>query len=234
MHRDTKLGLALAILVMGFAAALCFPRVPDGKPVDLVSLSAREIDPLIERGQVKVYTDADRPQSRGAKDTLNEQLPEVTSDQGVLPVTVDSDPTYSPREPEPTPIEPADFPAEVIAPPEQVVHTRTYTVVFGDTLTDIAKKEWNDASRYREIFNANRDQLSDLNSILKPKMVLVIPISDGGESSPASEETIPVATAQPVSPMVPTRPVLTPINPTKRFGGPRSRVGSTINSPITN
>ena len=45
MHRDTKLGLALAILVMGFAAALCFPRVtPETVHGDLKLVTASELD----------------------------------------------------------------------------------------------------------------------------------------------------------------------------------------------
>ena len=52
----------------------------------------------------------------------------------------------------------------------------TYTVRPGDTLSKIAKEKLGDPTAYTEIFNANRDQLSDPNKI-KPGQVLKIPQS---------------------------------------------------------
>jgi nucleoid-associated protein YgaU len=50
----------------------------------------------------------------------------------------------------------------------------TYTVKSGDTLSKIAKDYLGNASAYMDIFNANRDQLTDPNQI-KPGQVLKIP-----------------------------------------------------------
>ena len=50
----------------------------------------------------------------------------------------------------------------------------TYTVKSGDTLSKIAKEHLGDANAYMDIFNANRDQLTDPNAI-KPGQVLKIP-----------------------------------------------------------
>ena len=50
----------------------------------------------------------------------------------------------------------------------------TYTVKPGDTLSKIAKQLLGDANSYMDIFNANRDQLSDPDKI-KPGQVLKIP-----------------------------------------------------------
>jgi nucleoid-associated protein YgaU len=50
----------------------------------------------------------------------------------------------------------------------------TYTVKSGDTLSKIAREHLGDANAYMEIFNANRDQLSDPDKI-KPGQVLKIP-----------------------------------------------------------
>jgi nucleoid-associated protein YgaU len=50
----------------------------------------------------------------------------------------------------------------------------SYTVKAGDTLSKIAKEKFGDANAYHEIFNANRDQLSDPDKI-KPGQVLKIP-----------------------------------------------------------
>lgn len=50
----------------------------------------------------------------------------------------------------------------------------TYTVQAGDTLSGIAKKHYGNANDYMDIFNANKDQLSDPDKI-KPGQVLKIP-----------------------------------------------------------
>jgi nucleoid-associated protein YgaU len=50
----------------------------------------------------------------------------------------------------------------------------TYTVKSGDTLSKIAKEQLGNANAYMEIFNENRDQLSDPNKI-SPGQVLKIP-----------------------------------------------------------
>jgi nucleoid-associated protein YgaU len=50
---------------------------------------------------------------------------------------------------------------------------RTYTVKSGDTLSKIAKETLGDANAYMEIFNANKDVLSDPDKI-KPGQVLKI------------------------------------------------------------
>ena len=50
----------------------------------------------------------------------------------------------------------------------------TYTVKPGDTLSKIAQAKLGDANAYMEIFNANKDVLTDPNKI-KPGQVLKIP-----------------------------------------------------------
>jgi nucleoid-associated protein YgaU len=51
---------------------------------------------------------------------------------------------------------------------------QTYTVKSGDTLSKISKELLGNANAYMDIFNANRDQLSDPDKI-KPGQVLKIP-----------------------------------------------------------
>ena len=50
----------------------------------------------------------------------------------------------------------------------------TYTVKSGDTLSKIAKEHLGDANAYLDIFNANKDQLTDPDKI-KPGQVLKMP-----------------------------------------------------------
>jgi nucleoid-associated protein YgaU len=68
----------------------------------------------------------------------------------------------------------ADIKATGAASTPAGAHTTTYTVKAGDTLSRIAKEFLGDANAYMEIFNANKDQLSDPNKI-KPGQVLKIP-----------------------------------------------------------
>ena len=51
---------------------------------------------------------------------------------------------------------------------------QSYTVQSGDTLSKISKQFYGDANRYMKIFDANKDQLKDPNTI-KPGQVLRIP-----------------------------------------------------------
>lgn len=63
----------------------------------------------------------------------------------------------------------ADIKSTGAAPSQQ-----TYTVKPGDTLSKIAEQLLGDRTAYKEIFQANQDQLSDPNMI-KPGQVLKIP-----------------------------------------------------------
>lgn len=57
---------------------------------------------------------------------------------------------------------------------------QTYTVNKGDTLSKIAKEFYGSANRWHEIFDANRDQISNPD-LIQPGQVLKIPT--GAKSS---------------------------------------------------
>jgi nucleoid-associated protein YgaU len=52
---------------------------------------------------------------------------------------------------------------------------KTYTVQPGDTLHKIARKHLGDGNAFMQIFNANKDQLTDPDTI-KPGQVLKLPV----------------------------------------------------------
>jgi nucleoid-associated protein YgaU len=54
------------------------------------------------------------------------------------------------------------------------VEVRSYTVVSGDSLSKIAKREYGDAQKWRQIYEANRDQIKDPD-LIYPGQVLTIP-----------------------------------------------------------
>ena len=66
----------------------------------------------------------------------------------------------------------ADVKVDPNAPKQE--EAQTYTVKSGDTLSKIAKEHLGDANDYMQIFDANKDQLSDPDKI-KPGQVLKIP-----------------------------------------------------------
>ncbi len=67
---------------------------------------------------------------------------------------------------------PAQTPGQTA--PQGTAKEATYTVKAGDTLSKIAKEHLGNANAYMDIFNANRDQLSDPDKI-RPGQVLKIP-----------------------------------------------------------
>jgi nucleoid-associated protein YgaU len=60
----------------------------------------------------------------------------------------------------------------VASPTQQ--QARTYTVRKGDSLSKIAQQEYGDASQWRRIYEANRDQIKDPD-LIHPGWTLVIP-----------------------------------------------------------
>ena len=60
------------------------------------------------------------------------------------------------------------------APATPADQQRSYTVVAGDSLSKIAKREYGDASKWHAIFDANRDKLKDPDRIF-PGPVLTLP-----------------------------------------------------------
>lgn len=65
---------------------------------------------------------------------------------------------------------------ETPAPPvaDRTEASTTYTVVSGDSLSKIAKREYGDAQKWRVIFEANRDVVTDPD-LIHPGQVLKIP-----------------------------------------------------------
>lgn len=51
-----------------------------------------------------------------------------------------------------------------------------YTVKSGDTLSGIAQSEMGDASRWRELYAANKDAVGDNPDMIHPGLKLEIPV----------------------------------------------------------
>ena len=59
-------------------------------------------------------------------------------------------------------------------PPETAAAGTSYTVVAGDSLSKIAKREYGDANAWHRIYEANRDIIKDPD-LIHPGQTLVIP-----------------------------------------------------------
>jgi nucleoid-associated protein YgaU len=68
---------------------------------------------------------------------------------------------------------PADVPAAAAAP-NAVETERSYTVVAGDTLSKIAKREYGDASKWHRIYEANKDTIKNPD-LIYPGQTFKIP-----------------------------------------------------------
>ncbi|MEO7432004.1 MAG: LysM peptidoglycan-binding domain-containing protein [Dokdonella sp.] len=64
-----------------------------------------------------------------------------------------------------------DSTAKVVAP-------KTYTVAKGDSLSKISKHLYGNANRWKEIFEANRDQLENPD-LIQPGQILKLPADAG-------------------------------------------------------
>jgi hypothetical protein len=60
------------------------------------------------------------------------------------------------------------------SPSQDGAFNRTYTVVAGDSLSKIAKREYGDASKWHRIFEANRDKIQNPD-LIHPGQVLNLP-----------------------------------------------------------
>jgi LysM repeat protein len=64
---------------------------------------------------------------------------------------------------------------ETTSSPAPTTQNKTYTVVKGDCLWNIAKKFYGNGSQYTKIYNANKDKIKNPN-LIYPGQVLTIPV----------------------------------------------------------
>jgi LysM repeat protein len=196
MHPDLKVGLALAMLIVGFAGAMCFRH----RPMDTAALndslpSDAALDAELELLPVRTYSPeqetADSEDGVVAPDEAAEILP---TSNGELEIP---EPITSAEDSESV-VSSDDASQTVDATPADV--TATYVVRSGDTLSGIASRLLGSTQRYEEIFEANRHQLNSPDD-LHPGMELVIPPKVAPvESAPAGEPPSSDATSERAEP----------------------------------
>lgn len=221
MHQDQRIGLALAVLLVGACAAFFFRNETRGLR-DTPSLkSAAELDQrIVERSNrpyikgIEAVETADRRAQRrpedqqpNSADTLlakamatswnslglivgREKSPKPippapnrdahSTVRDLDPQLAASDPLAEDDDHEVTQLSPTDV--QVAGNGERMSpssNAQTYVVQKGDSLSSIAAKLLGDRNRFPELYEANRDQLPDANS-LKLGQVLRLPAEPGG------------------------------------------------------
>jgi len=214
MHRDVKLGLALGILVIGFAAAFCFPRQPANEvainPAAGLKLAAVDDEIRLERRRTFVGDELTPPQQPTLAEpesdwnALNADLPPLQT-AAMRARSVHRGAPDPIRREVPPPVEPLPVDTIVQAAPvdppviEPVEVETFYTVQSGDTLSGVATKMLGSARRFEDIYEANRDVLATPNS-LRIGMKLRIPLSAESVAKRQPEPSAPVAQKLPETP----------------------------------
>ena len=197
MHRDAKLGLALGILVIGFAAAFCFPRHA-GLPAHARTEAAKsELDERLALRSVRVYTNARHPaETIEPAPPVLPASPPLTAVEPDVPVVVDSRYLTGPGGTGPSAVRPQtrgesgdstlSHDDEENAPIDDAEPVGiTHTVRPGDTLSSIALQHLGGSSRYAEVFELNRDLLASPDALQIGMELKIPPKVVARASSPA-------------------------------------------------
>jgi len=194
MRHDAKLGLALGMLVIGFAVAFCFPRRSERAPISesvvpppisavaLELLPIRAYQPTANARQPSLPPNAEVTSPRQEIDTGMPKLTPVTIAGTPLPSSPVASIVIPMRGAEALPGR-SESENVILDHSEQTrVSTEqntadvpeTYLVKPGDTLTGIATRILGSSTRYLELYELNQNVLSSPND-LKIGMQLQIP-----------------------------------------------------------
>ncbi len=201
MRSDAKLGLALGMLVIGFAVAFCFPRPGRESRISELRKPTLSVDePEIEFVQLRsLREEQNSPDGMEPLQQLNpldrdeSQLLILPAEASVADSSSGSASGKLPAEisaqsglndllfPGSLPIAEEDISFTPVLPEKMSIaefesKVTTYRVQAGDTLSGIAMKTLGSYSRYLDIYAANRNQLSSPDD-LRLGMELHIPSS---------------------------------------------------------
>lgn len=180
MRSDAKLGLALGMLVIGFAVAFCFPRPgrishitelrkptlsvaePEIEFVQLRSLReerdklgqanpSQQLNHILHESEQSAVV----PTLAGNPDGSSESLTDVSAQTGLSDLLFSDNAASAELTESFTPVLPENMDIAESAP-----QVTTYQVQARDTLSGIAMKTLGSYSRYLDIYAANRDQLN--------------------------------------------------------------------------
>ncbi|MFK7817630.1 MAG: LysM peptidoglycan-binding domain-containing protein [Planctomycetaceae bacterium] len=200
MEQDTRIGLAMGILLIGIVGALFFrneqtperavPELADTESLD-AQIAERPIAPYLSRtGESNDATDPIESQVQTKPKAW--AVPEFLKQDraATVPATSPTAPDPIRREPVPPPVEETVVAKPVPRPPDQpivsVAPAKTeaepaetenalseYRVRQGDTLSDIASRFLGSSARYMEIYELNKDRLRTPHDLRVGRRILV-------------------------------------------------------------
>lgn len=178
MQQDQRIGLALAVLLLGAAGAFFFRN--DAKPAGSSPRlkSSRELDARIAEKSISPYLesadeDHETPgtSARKVSDRNDGSLPSLFPPD----FFTDEEPSKSTSDGDVQDLAPIPFPdsnrKESVGNSDRTTTKplesgdRIHVVQKGETLSSIAAKELGSSGRFHELFEANRDQLNDANDV---------------------------------------------------------------------
>lgn len=185
MEQDTRIGLALGILLIGVVGALFFrneraveqtvPEVTDPDALD-ARIAERPIGPYLSpraKGEPQQPPSTTRQPAGKAWEVPGFLRNERTDAPPVIsgppePIRrsdqIEPEPPTSDQEVTTVQVPPSpEIESPVTTPPEPEI--TEYTVQSGDTLSDIARKFLGSSARYMEIFELNKDRLKSPNDV---------------------------------------------------------------------
>lgn len=178
VHQDQRIGLALAVLLIGAAGAFFFRNDPKPVASSPRLKTARELDARIaEKANSPYNEERDGVAAKTVAtptDTDASQLPRLDVPDFFGPEQPVGETTRRNNEPfqdlAPIPVPDGSTHSGGRDHGEQVAKTapaneKVHVVQKGETLSSIAAKEMGSSSRFHELFEANRDQLNDANDV---------------------------------------------------------------------
>lgn len=177
VHQDQRIGLALAVLLLGAAGAFFFrndpkpagttPRLKSGRELD-AQIAEKSITPYFQAGDEdhETRTTAKNVSNRNG-DSSDHSLPRLDAPD------FSTDGSSQARNDGVQELSPIAVPDQndrstVAGSTESQAKSssdRMHVVQKGETLSSIAAKELGSSGRFHELFDANRDQLNDVNDV---------------------------------------------------------------------
>ncbi|HEY4260016.1 MAG TPA: LysM peptidoglycan-binding domain-containing protein [Schlesneria sp.] len=184
MHQDQRIGLALAVLLLGAAGAFFFRHDPKPTGSTAHLKTGAELDARIAEKSISPYL-----QSTDRGTSTRNVSDRQETDDGSLP-RLDTPDFFTEGERASN----SDVGLQELAPipfpdtndgnsassqgagtaKSSLGSDRTHIVQKGETLSSIAAKELGSSGRFQELFEANRDQLKDANDV-RVGMILRVP-----------------------------------------------------------
>lgn len=236
MRRDAKLGLALGMLVVGFATAFCFPRQPEFAPWLTHAEPTPIADSELEFLPIRAYQPAPAEAAPSLSSPIENSPTTATSD---VPLAIGAV-GPPPAEQLSTKAEPATASSDLAIPGRatavetprspadhgSVSGEQTYVIRPGDTLTGISMRFFGTTQRFQRIYDRNRDRLRSEND-LRVGTEIIIPANSASD--------VPLVRTEAASPALEAD-----VTPVPQVGGndnsqiPTTRFERTAGAPFLN